>query len=174
MSLKSTLMMAVVAGLMVPNMAMAQNGGETATANLKSADGKDVGSVELAETPNGVLLTAKLKNMPAGVHGFHIHAVGACEAPFKSAGGHYNPDDSKHGILVEDGLHAGDMPNIHVPESGALDIEVLNPNVTLAKGEPESLFDDDGSAIVVHEGADDYKSQPSGAAGGRIACGVIE
>lgn len=145
-----------------------------ASASMTNPDGKDVGVVELTQTPNGVLLHAKLKNLPAGTHAFHIHAVGKCEPPFKSAKGHYNPGGKKHGILVDGGLHAGDMPNVHVPSSGALIIEVLNPNVTLAKGKPNTVFDDDGSAIVMHAKGDDYKSQPSGAAGARIACGVIK
>ena len=145
-----------------------------AKAALKDPAGRDVGSVAFVQTPNGVLLTARLKGLPPGVHAFHIHAVGKCEPPFKSAGGHYNPGKTKHGFLVEGGIHAGDMPNIHVPSNGALTVEVLNPRVTLAKGKEGTVFDADGSAIVIHQGADDYKSQPSGAAGPRIACGVIK
>ncbi len=168
---------AVAAGLIVAgsiDSAYAMGHGGSAKADLINPDGKSVGSVTLNQTPNGVLLTAKLKNLPAGVHAFHVHAVGKCEAPFKSAKGHYNPGGKKHGILVEGGLHAGDMPNVHVPASGTLNIEVLNPNITLAKGKPNTVFDTDGSAIVMHMKGDDYKSQPSGAAGGRIACGVIK
>jgi superoxide dismutase, Cu-Zn family len=108
--------------------------------------------------------------LPAGDHAFHIHAVGKCVAPdFKSAGGHYNPEEDQHGIMNEAGPHAGDMPNIHVPESGQLHIEVLNQMVSL-----DGLFDEDGSAIVIHEGPDDYTSDPAGDAGSRISCGVIE
>ena len=146
----------------------------SAKADLVNPDGKSVGSVSLDQTPNGVLLTAMLKNLPAGTHAFHVHAVGKCEAPFKSAKGHYNPGGKKHGILSEGGIHAGDMPNVHVPSNGVLTVEVLNPNITLAKGKPNSVFDTDGSAIVMHMKGDDYKSQPSGAAGSRIACGVIK
>ena len=145
-----------------------------ASASLKAPDGKDIGVVALTQTANGVLLIAELWDFPAGTHAFHNHAVGKCEPPFKSAKGHFNPGGRKHGILVKGGLHAGDMPNIEVPASGALTIEVLNPNVTLAKGKPNSVFDADGSAIVMHMKGDDYKSQPSGAAGSRIACGVIK
>ena len=147
---------------------------QTATAMMKDAEGKDTGAVELMETPNGVLLTVTLKDMPPGVHAFHIHAVGKCEPPFTSAEGHFNPEKKKHGFLNEDGHHAGDMPNIHVPDSGALTIEVLNDEITLEKGESESVFDADGSAIVIHAKGDDYKSDPAGDAGPRIACGVIE
>ncbi len=142
---------------------------ERAMAKLKNPKGESVGEVRLMETPHGTLLHARFSNLPPGAHAFHVHTVGKCEPPFKSAGGHFNPGGKKHGFLAADGLHAGDMPNIHVPASGSLEIEVLN---TLLKLD-SSLFDADGAAIVLHEGPDDYKTDPAGAAGGRIACGVI-
>ena len=138
-------------------------------AELKNPQGKGVGSVMLIEIPHGTLLHARFSNLPAGAHAFHVHAVGKCEPPFKSAGGHFNPEGRKHGIHAAGGLHVGDMPNIHVPVSGALEIEVLNTRLKL----DSSLFDADGAAIVLHAGPDDYKSDPAGAAGGRIACGAI-
>ncbi len=144
-----------------------------AEASLVGADGSDKGTVTLTETPNGILLTARLKNLPEGVHGFHIHETGACTPDFGAAGGHLAGGAAAHGFLAEGGPHAGDMPNVHVPASGALTIEVFNPRVSFDSGEG-ALFDGDGSAIVIHAGADDYESQPSGDAGGRIACGVIE
>lgn len=122
---------------------------------------------------NGVWLNVSIESLPAGTHAFHIHETGKCEGDFKSAGGHFAPAGNKHGILVKGGSHAGDMPNIHVPADGSLNIEVFAPDVTLDKGAENSLFDADGSAIVIHEGIDDYKSQPSGDAGARIACGVV-
>jgi len=142
---------------------------EQATAAMMNANGDSVGTVALSETPQGTLLHAKLENLPAGAHAFHVHAVGVCEPPFKSAGGHFNPTNAKHGIESAEGMHVGDMPNIHVPDSGALEIEVLNTQLHL----DASLFDEDGAAIVIHEGPDDYVSDPAGAAGARIACGVI-
>ena len=90
-----------------------------------------------------------------------------------NAGGHFALEDEKHGFATENGPHAGDMPNIHVPASGQLTIDVLNPNVSL-QDEEGSLLDEDGSAIVIHAKADDYTSQPAGNAGDRIACGVIK
>ena len=140
-----------------------------AQAQMMSANGKAVGTVVLHKTPHGTLLHATLHDMPEGAHAFHVHAVGKCEAPFKSAGGHFNPDGKKHGIQSAEGMHAGDMPNIHVPASGSLEIEILNAHLMM----DASLFDEDGAAIVIHEGADDYVSDPAGAAGPRIACGVI-
>lgn len=142
---------------------------ERAHAKMKAADGADVGEVSLVDTPQGVLLHAKLKNLPEGAHAFHVHAIGKCEPPFKSSGGHFNPTNKKHGIHGKGGMHAGDMPNIHVPASGSLEIEVLNAQMDLGP----ALFDEDGAAIVIHAGPDDYKTDPAGAAGARIACGVI-
>ena len=143
---------------------------EQATAVLMDPDGKEVGKVTLTAVPTGVLLDADLTALPPGDHAFHIHEFGKCEAPdFKSAGGHFNPEEDEHGLMNKAGPHAGDMPNIHVPESGQLRIEVLNQMVNLSRG----LLDKDGSAIVIHEGADDYVSDPAGHAGDRIACGVI-
>jgi Cu-Zn family superoxide dismutase len=147
---------------------------QTAKAALKNAEGKDVGAVTLTQTPAGVLLNLSVKGIPVGEHAFHVHAVGKCEAPFTSAGGHFNPGGKKHGMMAAEGHHAGDMPNLHIPASGELTVEVLNAAITLDKGKPNSVFDADGSAIVIHAAQDDYKSDPAGDAGARIACGVVQ
>ena len=144
----------------------------TATTVLKDGSGKEVGKAELTGTPNGVLIKLTLDGVPAGEHAFHVHETGKCDAPdFKSAGSHYNPDKTKHGILNPEGPHAGDMPNIHVPADGKLTIEILNGLVSI-DGE-RALLDTDGSALVIHGMPDDYKSDPAGHAGDRIACGVV-
>jgi Cu-Zn family superoxide dismutase len=155
--------------LMMPFTAQAQS----AKADLKNAEGKDVGNVTLTQTPHGVLLSLSVKGLPAGEHAFHVHAVGKCEPPFNSAGGHFNPENKKHGHEAADGPHAGDMPNLHIPASGELTVEVMNTAITLDKGKPNSVFKPDGTAVVIHAGKDDYKTDPTGNAGGRIACGVI-
>ena len=168
--MKSTTFIGLLAGAALAAVTFQTAGAaEQARAAMANAKGESVGEVILSQTPHGTLLHAKLTGLPAGAHAFHVHAVGKCEAPFKSAGGHFNPDGAKHGIHAEDGMHVGDMPNIHVPESGGLEIEVLNARLML----DASLFDADGAAVVIHAGPDDYKSDPAGAAGPRIACGVI-
>lgn len=146
---------------------------QVAKATLKDASGKEVGQAALVQTPHGVLVKLSLKGAAPGEHAFHVHAVGKCEPPFIGAGGHFNPGAKKHGMEAVEGSHAGDMPNLHIPASGELVIEVANPMITLVKGQPNSVFDADGSALVIHAGADDYKSDPTGNAGDRIACGVI-
>jgi Cu-Zn family superoxide dismutase len=145
---------------------------QTAQAELKDAAGKSVGMVNLTETPHGVLMHVKLIGVPAGTHAFHVHTTGKCEAPFTSAGGHFNADAEQHGAMNEMGMHSGDMPNVDVPADGNLSFDVLNPNVTLKAG-ANSLFKDGGTALMLHGGADDYKSDPAGNAGPRIACGVV-
>ena len=147
--------------------------GEMANTQLKDTSGKSVGDVDLVQTPAGVLIKLQIKGLPPGERAFHIHAVGKCEAPFESAGPHFNPGNHHHGMMSGVG-HAGDMPNLHVPQSGELSVEVMNAAVTLDNGKPNSLFDNDGSSLVIHAKADDYKSDPAGNAGDRIACGVIQ
>lgn len=157
---------ALTASLALSTQALAA---DQATAVLHDPDGKEVGKVTLTAVPTGILLDADFTALPPGTHAFHIHEAGKCEPPdFASAGGHFNPEEDEHGLMNQAGPHAGDMPNIHVPENGKLRIEVLNQMTNL-----DGLLAGDGTALVIHEGADDYKSDPAGHAGARIACGVI-
>lgn len=142
------------------------------SAAIVAPDGTALGLVFLNPTPNGVLLSASLTGLPEGEHAFHIHAKGTCAPDFGAAGGHFAPNSEPHGFKVDGGPHAGDMPNIYVPASGDIVFETFNPRVSLFET-PNALFDEDGSAIMIHAGPDDYESQPSGAAGSRIGCGVI-
>lgn len=166
---KSVALAAAVMMGLSSHAVFAASGKVGARAELHDADDRIVGEALLHDTPHGTLIRARFLDLSPGTHAFHIHAVGECEPPFTSAGGHYNPDGKAHGIMSPEGLHAGDMPNIHVPASGQLDIEVLNTRV----GVEELLEQDEGTALVIHEGPDDYATDPAGGAGPRIACGVI-
>lgn len=137
-------------------------------------DGKSIGMAMLQETPAGLLVTADVTGLPPGEHAFHFHQKALCEpaAKFDTAGGHFAAGDHQHGYMAPKGPHGGDMPNQHVGADGVLKTHVLNNGVTLSPG-PKSLLDADGSALVIHAAADDYSSQPSGNAGGRIACGLV-
>ncbi len=142
------------------------------TTVLKDAHGATVGRVMLTDTPHGLLVRGSLIGVPRGTHAIHFHETGKCEPPFKTAGGHFNPGQKSHGMLDPAGPHAGDMPNLVVPKDGALEFEFFVQGLTLAPG-PTSLFDADGTAIVLHAKADDYRSQPAGDSGDRIACGAV-
>jgi Cu-Zn family superoxide dismutase len=143
----------------------------TATAVLRDINGRQVGRVLLRDSYAGVLVEGTVSDLGLGAHGFHIHAIGKCEPPFTSAGGHFNPSNRQHGFLNQHGPHLGDMPNISTPAAGTLKFEFRVPGVTLKGG--NALLDADGAAIVVHASRDDYRTDPAGDAGARMACGVI-
>lgn len=148
---------------------------KAAQAEMVNADNQKIGTVALRATPNGILVRGHLRPVPAGRHAFHFHQTGRCDAGggFKSAGGHI-ADGRQHGFEMAGGPHPGDMPNQYAGADNVLQVEIFNPRVSLGDGQGSNLLDADGSAIVIHAGADDYSSQPSGAAGDRIACGVIK
>ncbi len=148
----------------------------TAEAKLINPEGKEIGYVLLEEIDTGgVKISLKIKNLPEGTHAFHIHEKGICEPPdFKKAGGHYNPFNKEHGLKNPNGPHAGDLPNIGVGKNGRMEVEITAKLVTLKKGKKNSLFKEGGTSFVIHAGADDYTSNPSGMAGPRIACGIIK
>jgi Cu-Zn family superoxide dismutase len=159
----------------LPAQAQATNG---ATAAIKDAQGTVVGTATLTEGAGGVKLQVQVRGFTAaaaGEHGIHIHAVGTCEAPgFTTAGGHFNPAAKKHGLNSAEGAHGGDLPNLVVNAGGDGTYEAMNDRITLAAGATNSLFDADGSAVVIHAGPDDYVTDPAGNSGARIACGVLQ
>jgi len=146
--------------------------GDKATAQMKDRDGKVLGTLTLTETPQGLLLTGEVTQLPPGPHGFHLHAAGKCEPPFTSAGGHFNPDGKKHGFHEASGPHAGDLPNLHAAPDGRAIVEVMAAGLTLSSG-AKSVLDQDGTAVVIHAKADDYRTDPAGDSGDRIVCGVV-
>ncbi len=143
-----------------------------ARAELRDVDGRVVGTATFTQTAHGVIVAADLAGLAAGLHAMHVHDVGRCEPPFTTAGGHYNPGLRLHGVKNRNGYHAGDLPNFTAPATGSTRVEVISQSFTLGPG-LTTLFDLDGSSIMIHSQADDYESDPGGNAGTRLACGVI-
>jgi Cu-Zn family superoxide dismutase len=141
-------------------------------AELKFSNGLPAGTAQLLGGGTSVNISVGLIGMNSGEHAVHLHMVGSCEAPdFTSAGGHLNPDGHEHGTENPKGSHLGDLPNAVIGSAGAGTVSATLPGESadvLA-----AIFDADGTALVVHAGPDDYRTNPSGAAGGRIACGVL-
>jgi Cu-Zn family superoxide dismutase len=145
-----------------------------ARAVLRNRLNEEVGSAELTETAGSVRLAVEIADLQPGEHGFHIHETGSCDAPdFESAGGHFNPTDEEHGIMDPEGSHVGDMANLVVSQDGTAEAARTIDRANLGDG-PRSLLRSGGTAIMIHARPDDYETDPSGAAGARIACGVIE
>ena len=144
-----------------------------ATARLVDATGTEVGRARLSDRGTEVALDIEASKLPPGLHGFHIHERGTCARPaFKTAGEHLNPSRREHGLLNPRGPHSGDLPNLRVDEDGSVDTTITVPRALLEPG-PMSLVAGDGTALVIHAGPDDQRTDPSGNSGDRIACGVI-
>jgi superoxide dismutase, Cu-Zn family len=170
--MKYLLTATIAAALALPGIAMAQEA-QKGKASFVGADGAEIGTAELTGTKSGVLIAIEVNGLPADQWvAFHVHQTGTCDhtTAHESAGGHFNPTDVEHGYLAETGPHAGDMPNQYVPADGTLRAQVFNTAVSLEEGDTAIK----GKALMVHAAQDDYSGQPSGNAGDRLACAVIE
>jgi Cu-Zn family superoxide dismutase len=155
----------------VASPSTAQSGG-TATAAVRDASGKDLGTLTLRDSGGRIALSGELTGLPRGTHAIHLHTVGKCEGPkFESAGSHWNPTSREHGTQNPNGPHLGDFPNLTAGADGPVQLQNVSPGGTLKSANP--LLDTDGASVVVHAKADDYKTDPSGNSGDRIACGVV-
>lgn len=144
-----------------------------AVAQLRDANGRTVGNAVLVQDNGSVRVLVDVAGLPPGQKGVHIHAVGRCEAPsFESSGEHFNPTNAQHGSANPRGPHAGDLPNISIDAKGRGHLEATLARVSLETG-ARSLFDADGSALVIHADPDDLRTDPAGNSGPRIACGEI-
>jgi Cu-Zn family superoxide dismutase len=150
---------------------------QSARAELRDALGRELGTVRVLLTSTGARVAGALTGLPAGEHGFHIHEAGRSDGagptPFESAGGHYNPAARQHGTLNPAGPHAGDLPNVAVGADGRATLPDSGVTAAMTDAAKAGLFDANGSALVVHARADDYRTDPSGSSGARVACGVI-
>jgi superoxide dismutase, Cu-Zn family len=163
-----------LATLLFATTVLGQSKPPSVHADIINAQGQKIGTAAFAQTHAGVRIQVNVAQLPPGTHGIHIHTVGKCEPPaFTTAGGHFNPDNKKHGKDNPEGPHAGDLVNLEVGANGTAKTTFVDSAVTLGDG-PNSLFHEGGTALVIHEKADDYKTDPAGNSGARIACGVIE
>ena len=166
----------------------------SARAEFINVEGQAIGSATFTQMAQGVVIRLELRELPTGWHAVHVHENASCEPPFASAGGHFNPGDEQHGY-DGDGTHAGDLPNVRVGEDGAVAAELFSNRISLVSQDPTdvnvlnraigavqsaaglssyNILEGNGTAVVVHSAPDDYRTNPSGASGDRIACGVVE
>lgn len=149
--------------------------GADAKAELKDSKGNHVGEAILKQKGADVKIAVRAEGLSEGQHGIHIHSVGKCEGPdFASAGPHFNPSNKQHGLQNPQGHHGGDLPNLQVSKKGKVRTVLTARGVDLKSGGAQSLLKPEGTALVIHAGPDDEKSDPAGNSGGRIICGVIE
>lgn len=174
---KMMMLLTVLLLVQTAAIASAEEGNAPAeqSVSIVNSKGEEIGSAQLKQQGNKVMINLEAKGLTPGVHAIHIHAEGKCEPPeFKSAGDHFNPQHKQHGFKNPKGFHAGDLPNIKVKEDGTVTAMLESETVTLLPGKPNSLTKEGGTSLVIHEKSDDYVTDPAGNSGARIACGVIK
>jgi len=150
--------------------------GATGQAVLVNAQGANIGRVDLRQGPTGLVIKIEASGLTPGWHGIHIHATAACEAPFTSSGAHINHGEPKapHGLLNAAGPDDGDLPNVFAGADGKVNAELFTTRARIAsEGPGQWLWDEDGSAVIIHANADDHSTQPIGGAGDRVACAAL-
>lgn len=158
-----------------PKIPVSANAVDTVQTELLNAKGERTGEISLTDTEDGVIIKVIAKGLTPGVKGIHIHSKGVCTAPdFKSAGSHFNPEGKEHGFDNPKGFHLGDLPNIEVDANGNAAYKMMLNGITMEDGSSNTIFDEDGSALVIHADPDDYKTDPSGNSGDRIACAALK
>ena len=146
---------------------------EMRQADLVDGEGNPVGSVEYRSDGSDLTLMVQVSGLTEGTHAVHLHETGTCEGPgFQSAGGHWNPQGNQHGRDNPQGSHLGDLANMTVSADGTGRSDFIVEGVSLNSGQ-YMLEDADGTALLIHAGADDYQTDPSGDAGDRVACAVL-
>jgi Cu-Zn family superoxide dismutase len=164
--------LAVLAAIGAAGAALAHFEGIPIT-EVRKADGTLVARAMIYESRRGIEIRVQAAGLVPGVYGVHVHAVGRCDGPaFESAGPHWNPVGRRHGTLNPEGHHLGDLPNIEVTaEGGRLEFTIVGAEFQATE---HPLFDADGASVVIHAAPDDYRTDPSGNSGARIACGVLQ
>ena len=159
----------------IPTVALAAHHGHAAAnVDIIDSQGQSTGKATLTQHADGVHLEVVAERIPAGVHAVHVHTTGTCTGPdFTSAGGHWNPAKKQHGHDNPAGAHMGDLPNMTAGADGKGTLKTVIKAAMIRGGE-SPLIDADGAAVVIHAAADDYKTDPTGNAGGRIACGIVK
>lgn len=168
--------MLLLAGCVQKNEWLPVSGGkaQAVAAPIINGEGNKIGEVSFVETADGVTIDIFAEGLPPGLHGTHIHEKGECTPPnFESAGGHFNPTSKEHGFDNPKGFHLGDMPNIEVESDGTVNVTLTTTNISLKPNVDNSILDNDGSSLMIHSGPDDYKTDPAGNSGDRIACAAI-
>ena len=174
------LVFALIFGIIRTGAEATSDVGASASAILTSPSGEEIGTVNLTQGPNGVLIAVKAQSLEPGGHAFIVHAVGACSPDFEAAGDHFDPEDSGQGFIHSSwtrreplGAHGGDLPNVYAASDGTVRADFFTTGISLEKGASHTVFDTDGSAFVIHEKPDAYEQEESDT-GDRIACGVIQ
>lgn len=167
-----TLLKISLASLLLATPTLAQEAG----GSFINMEGAEAGSITLTQSDGGVALSGSAMGLTEGEHGIHFHMTGTCDAAakFETAGGHFNPTEHQHGLENPEGPHAGDLPNITANADGSAEINLTSTSISLVEGDDGYVYDEDGTALIIHAGTDDQMTDPSGNSGDRVLCAVIE